>query len=130
MQLFARSLAACAGAVLAAALILGATPASAKTHRDATAGHYRQHKHNLVQPKKTRKPTAAVQDARKLFAAKKLPAAMTPNSYGRYDLGCVAGAVGLPADGPHWQVMRLSRNRAWGRQQLVDYLKSYSDRAH
>ena len=28
--------------------------------------------------------------------------------------GCIAGAVPLPADGPGWQVMRPSRNRAWG----------------
>ena len=36
-----------------------------------------------------------------------------------YTKGCVAGAVQLPADGPNWQVMRPSRNRAWGHPVLI-----------
>src|SRR5579862_1298951 len=31
---------------------------------------------------------------------------------GTYTKGCLAGGVALPADGPNWQVMRPSRNRA------------------
>ena len=37
-----------------------------------------------------------------------------PRSIGGYTKGCLAGAAELPADGPNWQVMRPSRNRAWG----------------
>ena len=36
----------------------------------------------------------------------------------------MAGAVALPPDGPHWQAMRLSRNRHWGLPVLVDYIQT------
>src|SRR5205814_1899573 len=42
---------------------------------------------------------------------------------GDYTKGCVAGAVQLPADGPNWQVMRPSRNRACGHPILVGFLQ-------
>jgi penicillin-insensitive murein endopeptidase len=35
----------------------------------------------------------------------------------------MAGSVALPHDGPHWQVMRPSRNRQWGLPILVDFLQ-------
>ncbi len=49
-------------------------------------------------------------------------AAGRPEVIGFYSKGCVQGAAELPADGPHWQVMRPSRNRAWGHPALVDFL--------
>ncbi len=45
---------------------------------------------------------------------------------GFYAKGCLAGGVALPIDGPHWQVMRLSRNRHWGTPELVNYLEKLS----
>ena len=46
---------------------------------------------------------------------------------GSYAKGCLAGGQPLPLDGPHWQVMRLSRNRNWGTPRLIDYLEKFSD---
>ena len=45
-----------------------------------------------------------------------------PRAIGQYDRGCIAGAAKLSANGPGWQVMRLSRNRFWGHPVLVGYL--------
>ncbi len=61
--------------------------------------------------------------AKKLFGGKRLPADLKARSIGFYSRGCLAGARALPADGPHWQAMRLSRNRVWGHPVLIDYLK-------
>ena len=47
------------------------------------------------------------------------PAGMPAQSIGSYARGCIAGAVALPADGPNWQVMRPSRDRAWGRSCVI-----------
>ncbi len=41
---------------------------------------------------------------------------------GFYSKGCLQGAVELPADGPNWQVMRPSRNRAWGHPETIAFL--------
>jgi penicillin-insensitive murein endopeptidase len=120
------------GALLAFAAVCAApAPALAKTHHDrtATAVHHVKASKHATKRKKGKK-AAPVQDARKLFAAKALPSAQTPNSFGRYDNGCVAGAEALPVDGQNWQVMRLSRNRNWGRKPLVTYIENYADRAH
>ncbi len=67
--------------------------------------------------------------AKELFAAKKRPSHQPPAAIGYYPRGCLAGGVELPVDGPHWQVMRLSRNRNWGHPTLVHFLKTYSARA-
>jgi penicillin-insensitive murein endopeptidase len=32
-------------------------------------------------------------------------------------------------DGPHWQVMRLSRNRNWGTPRLIDYIERFANDA-
>jgi len=37
--------------------------------------------------------------------------------------GCLRGAIALPADGPNWQVMRPSRDRAWGHPVLIAFLE-------
>ena len=41
----------------------------------------------------------------------------------------MAGGEALPIDGPHWQVMRLSRNRNWGQPELIRYLDKLSEDA-
>jgi penicillin-insensitive murein endopeptidase len=58
--------------------------------------------------------------AKKVFSSEKTPASsLAPQAIGFYNKGCMSGAVALPADGPAWQVIRLSRNRNWGQPQLV-----------
>lgn len=53
-----------------------------------------------------------------------------PQSVGFYSKGCLDGAVALPIDGPHWQVMRLSRNRNWGHPKLINLLADLSQKAN
>jgi len=53
--------------------------------------------------------------AKSLFGAQGAPSAQPPASYGDYAKGCLAGGAQIAADGPGWQAMRPSRNRAWGR---------------
>jgi penicillin-insensitive murein endopeptidase len=67
--------------------------------------------------------------AKNLFGAEKLPAATSPEVYGFYSKGCIAGAVALPLDGPHWQVMRPSRNRRWGHPELIGLIEDLSQKA-
>lgn len=67
--------------------------------------------------------------AKKLFGAKTLPAALKPAAYGFYTKGCLAGGVAIPVDGPHWQAMRLSRNRRWGHPDLIRIIEDLSYRA-
>lgn len=64
--------------------------------------------------------------AKKLFGAKKLPAALKPAAHGFYSKGCLQGAVAIPADGPTWQAMRLERNRRWGHPDLINLVKRLS----
>jgi Penicillin-insensitive murein endopeptidase len=52
--------------------------------------------------------------AKVLFGRESTPTAGPPQAIGSYERGCLSGAIALPADGPNWQVMRPSRNRAWG----------------
>lgn len=61
--------------------------------------------------------------ARRLFGAVATPSASHAEAIGFYSKGCVAGAVALPADGPTWQVMRPSRNRAFGHPDLIGFLQ-------
>lgn len=66
---------------------------------------------------------AAERPAKELFGAAAAPAAMQPTPVGFYSKGCLAGGVALPATGPNWQAMRLSRNRYWGHPELLDYIE-------
>lgn len=51
------------------------------------------------------------------------PAPLRPEVFGSYSRGCIAGAEQVPADGPAWQVMRPSRDRAWGHPELIKLVK-------
>jgi penicillin-insensitive murein endopeptidase len=66
--------------------------------------------------------------AKVLFGSKPRPTAGAAASIGFYSRGCLAGGVELPIDGPHWQVMRLSRNRNWGHPDLVRTIKHLAER--
>jgi penicillin-insensitive murein endopeptidase len=72
-------------------------------------------------------PSAAAEPlAKELFGSQPLPAAMPAKSYGFYSKGCFAGGVAMAVDGPHWQAMRLSRNRRWGHPNLIKTLEKLS----
>lgn len=63
------------------------------------------------------------------WAAARGPAAGPPRIVGGTSLGCLAGAAQLPADGAHWQAVRLSRNRHWGHPALVAAVQDIAARA-
>jgi penicillin-insensitive murein endopeptidase len=71
----------------------------------------------------------AQQPARDLFGAVDGPTAGLSVPIGGYAKGCIAGAVQLPADGPGWQAMRLSRDRRWGTPELVQYIGALAQSA-
>lgn len=72
--------------------------------------------------------------AKELFGRVRTPAAQfAPEAIGFYSKGCIAGAQELPitgpeANGPLWQVMRLSRNRNYGHPVLVAFLERFAQR--
>ena len=61
-----------------------------------------------------------------LFSKAEVPSPGKPQPIGSYAKGCMAGGEALPIDGPHWQVMRLSRNRNWGQPELIQYIEKLS----
>jgi penicillin-insensitive murein endopeptidase len=67
-------------------------------------------------------PASAQQPARELFSIVNQPSGGQSSPTGGYARGCIGGAVQLPADGPGWQAMRLSRDRRWGSPELVNYI--------
>jgi penicillin-insensitive murein endopeptidase len=67
---------------------------------------------------------AFAQPARDFFGAVHQPTGGPEMPIGGYAKGCIAGAVQLPADGPGWQAMRLSRDRRWGSVELVQYVEA------
>ena len=73
-------------------------------------------------------PAGAVDDpvAKEAFGAARTPAPLEARVIGAYAKGCLAGGVALPADGPAWQVMRPSRNRAWGHPVLISFLSDFA----
>jgi penicillin-insensitive murein endopeptidase len=57
------------------------------------------------------------------------PSPAPARAIGGHALGCLGGAVQLPATGPGYQVMRPSRNRAYGHPTLVAFVKSFAKQA-
>jgi penicillin-insensitive murein DD-endopeptidase len=62
--------------------------------------------------------------AKVLFGREAGPTAGPAQAIGAYERGCLSGGLALPADGPNWQVMRPSRNRAWGHPNLIALIES------
>jgi penicillin-insensitive murein DD-endopeptidase len=61
--------------------------------------------------------------AQRVFGGETTPAPGPAEAIGSYERGCLEGAVELPADGPNWQVMRPSRDRAWGHPALIAFIE-------
>lgn len=74
-------------------------------------------------------PARAEPPARQVFSAVRAPAALPPSAIGSPVKGCLAGAQALPADGPHWHVMRPSRRRYFGHPRLVSYIERLAEAA-
>jgi penicillin-insensitive murein endopeptidase len=100
--------------VCAVLSLLAGTPAVARAQDTATqeAAHRREILAHL--------PADA---AKRRFGLATTPAPGPARAIGSYTRGCLAGAVALPADGPDWQVMRPSRDRAWGHPALIAFLE-------
>ncbi len=64
--------------------------------------------------------------AQRVFGLETTPALGRAQAIGGYERGCLQGAVELPADGPNWQVMRPSRDRAWGDPALIAFIERLS----
>src|ERR1700693_2237125 len=67
-----------------------------------------------------------VTPAKILFGKPSLPSDQPTQAIGSYAKGCLAGGQPLPLAGPHWQGIRGSRNRNWGRASLIAYLSKFS----
>jgi penicillin-insensitive murein DD-endopeptidase len=65
--------------------------------------------------------------AAQLFGQHAQPSRAAPMPHGSYARGCADGLVALPDTGPSWQVMRPSRNRAWGHPEMIALLKELSE---
>jgi penicillin-insensitive murein endopeptidase len=66
--------------------------------------------------------------AKVLFGRENTPAGGLPQAIGSYERGCLSGAIALPADGLNWEVMRPSRNRAWGHPVLIAFLEQLAQK--
>jgi penicillin-insensitive murein DD-endopeptidase len=106
-------------AVLAVVALGLAVPAGSQSASDQAALAA------LSEPVLIRKPAKA------LFGSFKLPSStMKPRAIGSYAKGCLAGASELPFDGPHWQVMRKSRNRNWAHPAMVSIIERLAGDAY
>ena len=97
-----------------------ATPRAAKTQHNSTS------KEPSAEETPFKEPPAKEPPANELFGAAPGPAPLAARAIGSYARGCLAGAVALAINGPHWQVMRLSRNRNWGHPRLLDFLERFA----
>jgi len=60
------------------------------------------------------------------WGAVTLPAPGPARIIGGTGLGCIAGAVALPSEGPGWQAVRVSRNRHWGHPAMVAWVQDFA----
>lgn len=63
------------------------------------------------------------------WAALARPSGGPPRAIGGTGLGCIAGAVALPPEGPGWQAVRVSRNRHWGHPATIAIVAHVAGRA-
>ncbi len=67
--------------------------------------------------------------AKQLFGAVDRPSGTATQSIGFYAKGCLSGGIGLPLEGPNWQVVNPGRNRRWGHPVMIDFLERFSKTA-
>lgn len=70
--------------------------------------------------------TQSRSEARQYFGAENSASGGASEAIGFYSNGCLAGGQELAETGPTWQAMRLSRNRNWGHDELIDYIQTLS----
>jgi penicillin-insensitive murein DD-endopeptidase len=70
--------------------------------------------------------TLAQTPAKELFGAEARPSEGPPAAIGFYSRGCLQGGMAMPADGPTWQVMKPSRNRAFAHPAMIALLQRIS----
>lgn len=63
------------------------------------------------------------------WAARATPTSGPARVIGGTALGCLAGAVALPQEGPGWQAVRVSRNRHWGHPATIAFVADFAGRA-
>ena len=104
--------------ILSMAVLLG----SCGTSRDISGERTRA----ATKPQPVISGNLSTKQAKQLFGAKPTPSQQSPEPFGGYARGCLAGGEVLPETGPTWQAMRLSRNRNYGHPDVVDFLKKLS----
>lgn len=67
--------------------------------------------------------------AKQLFGEHNRGSAQSPQPFGGYSKGCMAGGTELSETGPTWQAMRLSRNRNWAHPEAIDFIQKLSKKA-
>lgn len=72
---------------------------------------------------------AAIQPVEPDWGAVEGPAPAPARAIGGYSRGCLGGAVALPASGPGYQVMRLSRHRYYGHPELIAFIRTFAKSA-
>jgi penicillin-insensitive murein endopeptidase len=63
------------------------------------------------------------------WAAASRPSGGPAHAIGGTGLGCIAGAMALPPDGPGWQAVRVSRNRHWGHPATIALVERIAGQA-
>lgn len=108
----------CFVALLTVAVAVAATPAHSQETIDEDA--------QLRTFALTHLPASA---ARRAFGTVGSAASGGVSIVGEYWKGCYTGGVRFAPAGPHWQVMRLYRNRNWGTPILTSFLERFSAKA-
>ncbi|GGE08774.1 penicillin-insensitive murein endopeptidase [Aureimonas endophytica] len=67
--------------------------------------------------------------AKQIFGAVQRPSDTATQSIGFYAKGCLSGGIGLPLEGPNWQIVNPGRNRRWGHPVMIDFLERFSKKA-
>ncbi len=69
---------------------------------------------------------AAAQPPTNAWSAVERPTPGPPRVIGSTALGCLAGAMQLPFEGPGYQAVRVSRNRHWGHPELIRFVQEFA----
>jgi penicillin-insensitive murein DD-endopeptidase len=119
MRRLARAVPSPKGALLLACL-LAATASTPVMAQDVTPPGFRLPPLTNITP---------ATPAKQLFGRKLDPAELGLGSVGFYAKGCLSNGLQMPANGPTWQVMRPSRNRAWGNPVMINFIKKLANQA-